>query len=105
MKVTLPQSAIDLLKEIISDNSDESNTIRVYFSGVGCCGASFGIAFDEKCEDDLEYNTEGLSFIMDKGDYEKYGDVTISEVGDGFVITVEKMPEGGECCGACPGCR
>lgn len=105
MKVTLPQSAVELLKDILSDNEDNASTIRVYFAGFGCCGASFGIGLDEKKEQDLEYEVDGLYFIMDKDDYDKYGDVIISEFGDGFVISVEKMPEGGGHCGACSGCK
>lgn len=105
MKVTLPQSAVDLLKDVISDRSNEPSTIRIYFVGFGCCGASFGIALDEKNEQDIQYDIDGLCFIMNKDQYEKYGDVTISEVGDGFVISVEKTPEGGGNCGACSGCK
>ncbi|MGL6108199.1 Fe-S cluster assembly protein HesB [Romboutsia sp.] len=105
MKVILPQSAVDLLKDVISDRSDEPATIRVYFVGFGCCGASFGIALDKKSEQDFEYNIKGLCFIMNKDEYDKYGDITISEVGEGFVISVERMPEGGGNCGTCSGCR
>lgn len=105
MNVILPQSAVELLKDVISDNSDKPSSIRVYFAGFGCCGASFGVALDEKTEQDLEYEIDDLHFIMDKEEYEKYGDVIISEFGDGFVIKVEKMPEGKGHCGACSGCR
>lgn len=35
MKVTLPQSAVDTLKDILKDNQDRPQTIRVYFAGVG----------------------------------------------------------------------
>lgn len=105
MKVTLPQTAIDLLKEIIKESADLPSTIRVYFAGFGCCGASFGIALDRKIEEDIECEVEGLIFIMNKEDYEKYGDVIITQVEDGFVISVEKMPEGGGDCSSCSGCH
>ena len=35
MKVTLPQSAVDTLKDILKDNQDRPQTIRVYFAGIG----------------------------------------------------------------------
>ncbi len=35
MKVTLPQTAVDTLKDILKDNQDRPKNIRVYFAGVG----------------------------------------------------------------------
>lgn len=35
MKVTLPQTAVDTLKDILKDNKDRPKNIRVYFAGVG----------------------------------------------------------------------
>ncbi len=35
MKVTLPQTAIDTLKDILKDNQDRPKNIRVYFAGIG----------------------------------------------------------------------
>ena len=53
MKVTLPESAIKTLKDILKDNQERPQNIRVYFAGMGCSGASFGIALDEEREDDM----------------------------------------------------
>ncbi len=66
MKVILPQTAIDTLNEIISENKDKPKSIRIYFAGFGCSGASFGIALDEQNESDAEYNIDGLHFIMNQ---------------------------------------
>ena len=63
MKVTLPESAIKTLKDILKDNQERPQNIRVYFAGMGCSGASFGIALDEEREDDVHYDIEGLHFI------------------------------------------
>jgi hypothetical protein len=35
MKVTLPKTAVDTLKDIVQDNQDRPKTIRVYFAGIG----------------------------------------------------------------------
>ena len=35
MKVTLPKTAVDTLKDIVQDNQDRPQTIRVYFAGIG----------------------------------------------------------------------
>ena len=106
MKVTLPETAVEVLKEILSESSDKPSNIRVYFAGFGCGGATFGVALDDKKDTDLEYTTDDLVFIMDKDDYKEYGDITITDTGFGFVITVENMPEGEcSCSGNCPGCN
>ena len=35
MKVTLPETAIKTLADIIKDNQDRPSSIRVYFAGIG----------------------------------------------------------------------
>ena len=35
MKITLPETAVKTLKDILNDNQDRPNSIRVYFAGVG----------------------------------------------------------------------
>ncbi|MBH9841317.1 Fe-S cluster assembly protein HesB, partial [Clostridioides difficile] len=60
MKITLPETAIDTLISILKDNQDKPNNIRVYFAGDGWGGPSFGLALDEKKEDDLTYEVGEL---------------------------------------------
>lgn len=104
MKVTLPQTAIDTLKDILKDNQDRPKNIRVYFAGIGWGGPSFGIALDEQTANDLEYTVEGLHFIMSKEDYDKYGDIVIEDTGYGFKVGPENMKDDGGCGGGCSGC-
>ncbi len=35
MKITLPETAIKTLQDILKDNQDRPENIRVYFAGVG----------------------------------------------------------------------
>ncbi len=103
MKVTLPESAVKTLTDILKDNQDRPNSIRVYFAGVGWGGPSFGIALDEQKADDLEFTTEGLQFIMNEKEHSEYGDITIIDTGYGFRVTPENMKDDG-CGGGCSGC-
>ena len=48
MKVFAPDSAINALKEIIADNQDKPNNVRVYFAGYACSGPNFALALDNK---------------------------------------------------------
>ena len=104
MKVTLPESAIKTLKDILNDNQERPKTIRIYFAGIGWGGPSFGIALDEQKADDVEYNVDGLSFIMNKDEYAKYGDISIVDTGFGFKVIPENMDGGSGCGGGCSGC-
>ena len=106
MKVTLPDTAVDTLKDILKDNQDRPSNIRVYFAGVGWGGPSVGLALDEQDEKDLTFDVNGLHFVMDKNEYEQYGDITIEDSGYGFRVTPEKgidTTDGGGC-GGCTGC-
>ena len=71
--------------KVIKDNQDRPQSIRVYFAGMGCSGASFGIALDEEREDDVCYDIEGLHFIMSEVEYSQYGDVTIEDISKYFL--------------------
>ena len=105
MKVTLPETAVKTLKDILQDNQDRPQTIRVYFAGIGWGGPSFGIALDEQKDSDASYEVDGLTFIMDKNEYAQHGDIVIEDTGYGFRVIPENMKndEGG-CGGGCSGC-
>ena len=62
MKITLPESAVNTLKDILQDNQDRPQTIRVYFAGIGWGGPSFGIALDEQKGSDVAYEIEGVIY-------------------------------------------
>ena len=112
MKVQAPQSALDVLKEILN-NQDKPQNVRVYFAGFACSGAVFSLALDNELETDTSYDLGGIHFIMDDNEYLTYGNVTISEVPpQGFVVSVDNPPQrdtgysecGGSCCDGCSGC-
>ena len=103
MKVTLDKSAINTLKEILKDNADRPNNIRVHFAGVGWGGPSFGLALDEQKENDLDFEVEDLKFIMDKKEYNQYGDIVIQDTGYGFKVAPENMDTSDNGCSGCSG--
>jgi len=45
---------------------DASKQLRVGVKGGGCSGLSYVLDFDHKKENDLTFEYEGLTFIMDK---------------------------------------
>lgn len=106
MKVQAPESAINVLKEILANNLDKPQNIRVYFAGFACSGAVFSLALDEEKHSDTSFDLDGVHFIMDDNDYLTYGDVEITEMpSGGFLVSVANPPQqDSDCGGGCSGC-
>lgn len=65
--VTLTEGAINELKRIISEPGfDTSQLLRLGVKGGGCSGMTYVLGFDKKTENDLEFEIEGISCIMNK---------------------------------------
>ncbi len=105
MKVEAAQSALDVLKEIIEEQTDQPTSVRMYFAGAACSGPSFGLALDEKKDSDLLYSLDGIDFIMDSQEYEQFGDMLIQDLGGGFRVIPEKLKDMESGCGSCSGCH
>ncbi len=65
--VRFTQGALEELKRLMSEPGfDASNYLRVGVKGGGCSGLSYVLGFDQKKEADNVYESEGLSYIMEK---------------------------------------
>jgi iron-sulfur cluster assembly accessory protein len=65
--VTLTDGAINELKRIISEpDFDNSQLLRLGVKGGGCSGMTYILGFDNKTENDLGFDIEGISCIMNK---------------------------------------
>ena len=65
--VTLTQSAITEVNRLMSEEGfDTTKYLRIGVKGGGCSGLSYILGFDDKDDNDQEYEYEGLSFIMNK---------------------------------------
>ena len=105
LEVTQP--AQDKLHEIISQTDEDVSAIRIYISGGGCGGLSYGMTFtDEKSDFDTTLQFDGFKILVDvvalnylKGAQIDY----IQEVGrERFVFNNVFAETGGS--GVCGGC-
>jgi iron-sulfur cluster assembly protein len=65
--VKFTQSAVTEIKRLMAaPDFDASQKLRVGVKGGGCSGLSYVLGFDAQKEADAEYETEGVSFIMEK---------------------------------------
>jgi len=101
------QSAQDKLYEIVSQTDEDVSAIRIYISGGGCGGLSYGMTFtEEKSDFDTILQFDGFKVLVDvvalnylKGAQIDY----IQEVGrERFVFNNVFAETGGS--GTCGGC-
>lgn len=65
--VRFTEGAMHEIKRLINEPGfDASQRLRVGVKGGGCSGMSYILGFDTKKDNDIEYEYEGLSFIMEK---------------------------------------
>jgi iron-sulfur cluster assembly protein len=64
--VTLTDTAVSKVKELIEAQGREGHGLRVYVAGGGCSGLRYGMALDEAAaEDDEVYEFDGLQVFVD----------------------------------------
>ncbi|MGB5328649.1 MAG: iron-sulfur cluster assembly accessory protein [Gammaproteobacteria bacterium] len=106
-ELEVTQSAQDKLHEIISQTDEDVSAIRIYISGGGCGGLSYGMTFtDDQGDFDTTLQFEGFKILVDvvalnylKGAQIDY----IQEVGrERFVFNNVFAETGGS--GVCGGC-
>lgn len=106
MKVEAANTAIEVLREIISEQGEGVPTsVRMYFAGVACSGPSFGLALDEKKPSDVSCLVEELEFVMDEQEYEQFGNMLIQDLGGGFRVIPESLKDMDNGCSGCSGCH
>ena len=65
--VTLTSGAIQEVKRLMQEPGfDPTHQLRIGVKGGGCSGMSYVLGFDTQKEGDMEYEVEGLKFIMEK---------------------------------------
>ena len=65
--VTLTDGAINELKRVMAEPGfDNTQLLRLGVKGGGCSGMTYILGFDKKTENDLEFDIEGISCIMNK---------------------------------------
>jgi iron-sulfur cluster assembly accessory protein len=87
--ITLTESAAEQIKAVKA-NGSEKRPLRVYAQAGGCCGASYGLAWDEKQEGDQVIEQHGIQMVVDAESAEQLRGSTVDFVdtpqGRGFQI-------------------
>lgn len=64
--IIVTDSAVKKLQTLIEDEQNEALKLRVYITGGGCAGFSYGFKFDEVVnEDDTVINKDEVAVVVD----------------------------------------
>lgn len=107
-RIKVSESAREKLKELLADTEDEINAVRVFVSGGGCGGMTYGMTFtDQRSDYDCVLEDGELNLYVDSVaiGYLEGAEIDFTEAGMGqasFVFRNVFATVGGS--GACGGC-
>jgi iron-sulfur cluster assembly accessory protein len=65
--VTLtPGAIVEIRKLMEADGFDHNQVLRVGVKGGGCSGMTYVLGFDQKTDNDKEFDVDGIRCVMDK---------------------------------------
>lgn len=66
LTMVFSDAAAAKVKSLIEEDQNDNLKLRVYITGGGCAGFSYGFTFDEAvAEDDTEIVNDGVSMVID----------------------------------------
>lgn len=103
MKIYSNAETINEIKKIIEVHSEQPKNVRIFVSGMGWAGPSFGLALDELKEDDKSLVYEDISFVMENMIFEQFGDFKVEFLGGGYLVapTEQEPADCSSCGGTC----
>ena len=100
--ITITPKAAEKVGEFMKQENKETLYLRVYVSGGGCSGLSYGMGFEEKADDDDSIiNQNGVNMIVDSYSqkYLKGANIDYIEslMGSGFKINNPNVTKSCSC--------
>ena len=69
--ISLSDSALRKVRQLLEDEDSTDLKLRVFISGGGCSGFSYGFTFDDDvAEDDAVFERDGVTLLVDSLSYE-----------------------------------
>ncbi|MEC7686995.1 MAG: iron-sulfur cluster assembly accessory protein [Candidatus Thermoplasmatota archaeon] len=111
--ISVTDTAAEKINQAIATQDIEGKTLRLGVFPGGCSGGyQYALGFDDKSDNDMTIEANGLKVLVKNDDMEKVKgteiDYVITEMGEGFrVNNPNPVPEGkkGECgCGSSTSC-
>lgn len=100
LKITLTEKAAEKAKAAMAKQGKADTALRLYVSGGGCSGFQYGLAFDEKKDNDQVVDAHGVKLLVDEESARYIDgseiDYVESVMGEGFKVS---NPNAIESCG------
>ena len=101
--ITVSESAIEKLKEIIKEEDDPNIKIRMFVSGGGCSGMQYGFTLEDQPANEDDFDLEvapGVHMLVDamSGQYVQGAEVDWQESAQGSQFAI-KNPNASTTCG------
>ena len=90
--ITLSTDAANAVQNIMAEKQLEGYALRVFVAGSGCCSVQFGMALDNKVNNnDLTFHSGGVKILVDDASIQylrggKIDFVNDPQYGQGFVV-------------------
>jgi len=98
--LTMTENAIAKVTEYQQDDDFKGKPLRVFVEGGGCSGFVYGLAFDEKFDDDTVVSVGGVQVVIDPASAALIGGAEVDFVdtlnGSGFKVS---NPQAKSTCG------
>ncbi|MDX1535138.1 MAG: iron-sulfur cluster insertion protein ErpA [Thermoplasmata archaeon] len=91
VEVSLTEPAAEKVRDLMKNEGGTYQYLRVFVTGGGCSGLSYGMTFEEKTENgDRVYETNGVKVVVDEFSEPYVKGMTVdwqeSLMGTGFVV-------------------
>jgi iron-sulfur cluster insertion protein len=99
--ITITKTAVDKIRDILSEENNPNLKLRVFVQGGGCSGMQYGFTLDEAInEDDWDLEVNGVKILVDSmsGGYLQGAEVDYKEDTYGSQFTI-KNPNAVTTCG------
>lgn len=64
--VTLTESAAEKVSALLASKDNPNLALRIFIKSGGCSGFSYGMALDEKKDNDAQYELNGVKVVVDE---------------------------------------
>ncbi len=101
--ITLTDAAVLKIKELMAEEGDDAQSLRIAVTGGGCSGFQYALGFDtQQHDDDMLFENNGVSVLIDEGSasYLKGAQVDYQDGLTGRGFAIENPNSTGSCgCG------
>lgn len=102
MYIQTNKETCQAISEILLEQQDKPQNVRIFIAGMACSGPHFGLGLDDATENDYKESIEGVDFVIEKDIVDSMGEILVEWKGNGYIVRpVNFTPPS---CGSCTAC-